>query len=127
MESRELKVNGTTYVLRPFDYKTGRRWLFKLVSIVSRAGANAAESIGAMLEQLDVETFESFCDTIERFTDVRSDNGSVVELSKVSATHMQGRYQDLTPLIKARVEFEYSSFFDGLGALLAPASSEKTA
>jgi hypothetical protein len=125
-EDRRLDVDGTTYRLRPWSYKDGRRWLFRLVTIAASARASASVSemaaVGKLLEELDERTFEELCDTCERYTDVVSMDGGregLVPLTKIVATHMPGRYVDLGMLLRAHLEAEFAPFFSRVGEVFA--------
>jgi hypothetical protein len=128
-EPKTVTIDATVYQLRRWEYKDGRRWLYRIVAIIADAGAAAAgdtaAAIGAILTKLDADTFEAFCETCEKYTDVVRSKNQLVPLASIAPEHMRGRYFDLAALIKAHIEQEYGSFFDRAAALLPGA--EKTA
>ena len=130
MENQRITIDETTYELRPWSYKDGRRWLYRLVGLLASASAHdgrqgqASESaaIGAVIASVDEETFEAFADTCEKYTDLVSrgeDGGERVQaLSKVASVHMRGRYVDMVVLMRAHIEAQFSDFFARVGELL---------
>ena len=131
MENQRITVDGATYELRPWSYKDGRRWLYRLVGMLASAsGVTATESaaIGAVLAGVDEATFEAFADTCEKYTDLvtRGDDGSerVQALNKVASVHMRGRYVDMVVLMRAHIEAQFADFFGRVGELLGVDENE---
>ena len=59
LENRRITVDDATYELRPWSYRDGRRWLYRLVGVLASAsGLQATESaaIGAVLASVDEAT-----------------------------------------------------------------------
>jgi hypothetical protein len=130
MEPREITIDDRTYHLRPWSYEDGRRWLYRLVTLIANAGAAGGtdmQRVGAIVGELDEATFERLCATVEKYTDLvveKDGRSGRVPLSKGVGEHMRGRYFDLVALLKAHLEAEYAGFFDRLGELL-PGDGEK--
>ena len=132
MENQRIMIDETTYELRPWSYKDGRRWLYRLVGLLASAsGVQASESaaIGVVIASVDEETFEAFADTCEKYTDLvsRGDDGTerVQPLSKVASVHMRGRYVDMVVLMRAHIEAQFSDFFARVGELLGAGDRAK--
>ncbi len=132
MENRRITIDDTTYELRPWSYKDGRRWLYRLVGLLASAsGVQASEpaAIGAVIASVDEQTFEAFADTCEKYTDLvsRGEDGAerVQPLSKVASVHMRGRYVDMVVLMRAHIEGQFSDFFARVGELLGAGDGVK--
>lgn len=126
-EHPRITVDGSTYALRPWSYKDGRRWLYRLVGVLASAthglgGGTEAAAIGAVLASVDEPTFEAFADTCEKYTDLivhdEEGNERVQPLAKVASAHMRGRYVDMVAIMRAHVEAQYADFFSRVGELL---------
>src|SRR5688500_18135074 len=121
MEPTDIKVGDTTYRLRRWSYKEGKKWLFKLITLIADAGSATGDSGVAMrmvAEKLGDKTFEELCEVVEKYTDVVHPDGRVVLLSGIAADHMRGRFLDLAVILRGHLVQEYESFFANLGDLL---------
>jgi len=121
-ERTRISVGEAVYELRPWGYKDGRRWLYRLASMATAAGAGTdAQTVASMLERLGETHFEELCETVEKYTDVVSmseGREAVMPLSKIAATHMPRRHTDLAMLLRAHLEEEYADFFARLPEVL---------
>lgn len=134
MDPKRITIDGDVYELRPWAYKDGQRWAFRLVRLLAPAvGAHGSEreAIGAVLEQLDEATLVAFADACETYTSVVTHDEAghelVRPLSKVAAVHMVGKYFALAALMKAHGEAQFGDFFGRLGELFhgAPGPASK--
>lgn len=119
-----ITVGETVYELRPWSYKDGRRWLYRLTSMATAAGEDSdAKTVSVMLDRLGEDRFEELCSTVEKYTDVVSmseGREARVPLSQIAATHLPRRHLDLAKLLRAHLEEEFGDFFARLPEVLAP-------
>ena len=117
-EPTTVEIDSRVYQLRPWSYKDGRRWLYRLITMAAGATGGGLNAVAHMLGRFSEKTFEEFCDTCVKYTDLvevdEDGNRAVVQLTKVAAIKLRGRHLDLAKLIRAHIEAEYSDFFSRL-------------
>lgn len=125
MEEKRITVDGSTYQLRPWDYKDGRRWLYRLFVALSGAvgSGGTAMAVANVLSAIDEPTFDAFAETCDKYTDLVSvgEDGRerIQPLKTVAAVHLRRRYFAMASLMRAHVEAEFGDFFERAGELLA--------
>lgn len=132
---KRIEVNGSVYELRPWPYKEGRKWLFRLLTLAAAGTAGTAArantdqaAVGKFVDQMGETEFLAFCDICEAQTNLvitEEDSRETVQpLPKVSAMHMKRRYLDLAYLLKAHVQEEFAPFFAGIQEALGTDAEE---
>jgi hypothetical protein len=119
IDEKRIECDGHTYRLRPWDYKDGQRWLFRiLTAAASGASGNLGSNVEAALsivKQFDEETLAQLVETCERYTDLvsRDEQGreTVTQLATVRAAHMRRRYVTMVLLMKEHCTAEFGDFF----------------
>ena len=130
------EIGGKTYQIVELSAKPGRAMLIRLLRLAGPSVSAALRSLEAMelssltakgiadaiqelLTKLTPEEFEEICGVFLAQTQVLNpDTGGFMALNQYNA--FAGDYGNLLKLLRFHVEFNYSSFLDGLGITTRP-------
>jgi len=119
----EADINGQGYqlVCKPWPYKVGRRWLTRLLAMMSPGlGAGDVDfAVSEILGQVTPELLEQLTDECERHTDaVPLEGGTAVPFAELTPL-LRGRYDVTLRVVRTHVELQFTPFFASLPSVLA--------
>lgn len=132
LRSDTREIGGKTYQIHELSAKPGREMMIKLFKLAGPSIAAAlrslegglklselpsvgiADAITELCQRVSVEDFEHICNVFMSSTEVlNQETGGFVKLPAFNA--FSGDYGSLFKLLSFHIEFNYSSFLEGLG------------
>lgn len=121
-EIRQKEIKGSTYHVRRFGAKEGKRHLARLLGVIGPAlasGPTSLESLaGAVFARIDADTIDYMCDAFGSVTEIRRPDSKALEkLPAIFDAHFAGNYSEMFAWLAFACEVNFGDFFaDGFGA-----------
>lgn len=135
LATKRVEIAGKSYVLQQLGTSEGIKVLARVskvlgpafgaalktmkatdeVSLANLGAAGVGDLIAELTQRIEPDELSSLCDLFAGKTEVITEGGGQIPLTKVYYTHFMGDFGALLLLLKEHIEFNFGSFFKGLG------------